>query len=77
MEEEGVPILEKLMVPIIIILAIGLAFLLLIKKKVVNLLTGLSITAAPNTTINIIILISVVVIVLFLFYRYKKVKQQP
>ncbi len=77
MEEREVPILEKLMVPIIIILAIGLAFLLLIKKKVINLLTGLSVTDAPNTTVNVIILISVVVIFFFLFYKYMNVKQQP
>ena len=72
MKKCGTSLFEKLIIPIIIILAIGLAFLLVAKKKVITLLTGLTTVDTPSTTMNVIILICVVAIALFLFYKYKK-----
>ena len=75
-KEENVPeeksVLEKLAVPLILILAIGLAFLLTVKKKLITLLTGLAVTDVSNTALNTIILICVVALVLLLFYRFRK-----
>ena len=72
MKKGGSSLFEKLIIPVIIILAIGLAFLLVAKKKVITLLTGLTTLDTPSTTMNIVILICVVAVALFLFYRYKK-----
>mgnify|MGYP001595893136 CR=1 FL=1 len=72
MKKCGTSLFEKLIIPIIIILAIGFALLLVLKRKIINLLTGLTVTDIPNTPTNVIILIGVVAIVFLLFYKYKK-----
>ncbi len=83
MEEEGEKeekdsyeqesILEKIAIPVIIILALGLAFLLTIKKKLVSLLTGLTVfNNMSNSTINTLILVCIAGIVIFIVYKIKK-----
>ena len=70
-EQESV--LDKIVVPLIIILALGLAFLLVVKKKLISLLTGLSVlNGVSDSTTSTLILLCTMGIVLLVFYKIKK-----
>jgi len=70
-EQESV--LDKIAIPLIIILALSLAFLLTVKKKLVSLLTGLSVfNGVSDSTMSTLILLCTMGIVLLVFYKIKK-----
>ena len=76
MKKEEVPkeksFLDKLVTPIIVTLAIGLALLLIIRKNPVTLLTGLTTANIKSTTMDGLIFSGVIVLVILVFYKLKK-----
>mgnify|MGYP001616235451 CR=1 FL=1 len=74
--KEKKSLLDKLTIPVIIVLAIGLAFLLTVKKKLITLLTGLATADASSIGINTLIVLGVVVLIFLLFYKFKSQYKQ-
>ena len=72
MEKEENSFFEKLIIPIVLLLTIGLAFLLVSKRKVITLLTGLTVSNGSSVAIGSIVLIGAIVIAVLLFYKYRK-----